>query len=422
MDLQALTNQYNNAVADVQRAVDAVRNASPSADNRHLEANLRNATAEAQRCRENLDRAEELAGARRTTPAPTVSTVSAGDAARFRTFGHGESIAEALRSHDDLDPDFRNLSLGRAMRAMGTGNWHGAEAEARALGTGTGSAGGFLVPDMLSATFFDRARAAMVTSKAGGRTLMLDQQEFGTYTFAKLLTDPAISWTAEAGSITPSDPTFGAVTMDAKKATCIIKVSRELLADAPNADQILERTLASAFAAEIDRVILEGSGAGNEPAGILATVGIGSESMGNNGAAPTNDTGPAKLAATVLHVRQANHEPSAAISSPRQWSLFHTLKDGQKQPLRFGAGLDEMPWYQTSNCSDTLTQGTSNAAGNVYVGDFSKSILAVRQGIEIYVTRDPYLTTDEIAFLCTARVDHQVEDPGAFAALVGITA
>ncbi len=421
---RALQTQYNAAVADVQAVVAQIRalpeNASRSQID-SLQRDLQVATTEAERTQANLENSGELESVSKRFIAQPVQGGGRPDA-EWRTFSHGESIADHFAARSVGDDDLQRGSLGRMLRGMATGNWRGAELEQRALGTATGSAGGFIVPDILAGQFIDLARAKMVTSAAGVRVLPLEKDAFGSYTIAKLTADPSTAWVAEAGTITPSDPTFGAVVIDPGKLACLVRVSRELLSDAPNAAEILQRTLAAAFGAEMDRAVLEGSGVGAEPGGLASIAGLGEESMGDNGAVPTNDTGPAKLAATVLKVRQANHEPTAIISSPRQWSLFHNLKDGQKQPLRFGAGLDELNWYQTSNCSDAITQGSSGAAGNVYTGDFTKGILAVRQGIEIYITRDAYLTTDEVAFLVTTRADFQAEDDGAFARLIGVTA
>jgi hypothetical protein len=56
------------------------------------------------------------------------------------------------------------------------------------------------------------------------------------------------------------------------------------LEDSVNVSQALDTAFAGALGLEVDRVALLGSGSGSEPRGIFNTSGIGSVSMGTNGA------------------------------------------------------------------------------------------------------------------------------------------
>lgn len=415
-----LKRKYNQAVERLNDSVAAMRAAGDSADMAPLEREFRAAQAEAEAAKDVLERAEELDSVSHRYN-PTGSNASGSEQGRqFRIYSHGENIRDAHRDSDEMGHS--EGSLGRALVAMGTGDFGRLDPKTRSMTTGTDNAGGYIVNDFLSSTFFDLARSRMVTSAAGLRTLPVDRDHRGDTSFATVTADATTAWVAEGGTITPSDPTLGLVTSSAKKIAVLVKATRELLADAENGASLIESSVSQAVAVAIDRAVLEGSGSGAEPRGIKNLVGVNTASMGTNGAAPSNTTGPAKLAELALAVRTDNHEPGAMISSPRQWSLFNNLKDTTYQPLRFGAGLDELPWYQTTSCSDAITQGTSSVAGNVYAGDFTKGLLVVRQGLEIFVSRDAYIATDEVAFLITARVDFIVEDAEAFGVLVGVTA
>jgi len=334
----------------------------------------------------------------------------------------------SLTPDERIAPHDTGLSLGRALRAMATNDWHGAEAEQRALSTFSGVAGGYLVPSELSGYVIDLARADSVCVQAGVRTVPFTDDGVGnTLTLARVTADPSVAWVAEAGAITPSDPTFGAVTLTANKLVCIIKASRELLADAPNAAEVIERTVASAMAAEIDRAILEGSGAGAEPTGLAIHADVTEVSMGDNGALPTNGAsgtaGAPKLLACHTAIRGANHTPTAIISSPRTFGTFAGLVDSTYQPLNLPVPVARLPWLTTTNVSDVREQGSSGAVcSNAYVADWARGMLGIRQQIEVYQTRDIFLTTDEVAFLITWRGDFQPEDPTAFCRLVGIKA
>lgn len=68
-----------------------------------------------------------------------------------------------------------------------------------------------------------------------------------------------------------------------------IPYTRQLLTQGfglPGVDQIVARAAEAAIAAELDRVAINGSGASNEPLGILGTSGIGDVNIGANGGAP----------------------------------------------------------------------------------------------------------------------------------------
>lgn len=84
-----------------------------------------------------------------------------------------------------------------------------------------------------------------------------------TLQIVKLTGDPSFSWRAENATISESDPTFGRVLFTAKSCAALALVSRELLEDSVNVDQILMQAFAEAAALEIDRAALQGSGSGS---------------------------------------------------------------------------------------------------------------------------------------------------------------
>ena len=63
---------------------------------------------------------------------------------------------------------------------------------------------------------------------------------------------------------------FGRRTLYAHKVIARTKVSRELLADAPNAGSLTESALGGALAASWDDAVVDGAGVGNQPLGLSA--------------------------------------------------------------------------------------------------------------------------------------------------------
>lgn len=435
--------RYDAAVAELDAAVEAIKRAPDNvsdAEIDRLEVRFRAAQTEAERCKNVLDRDEELDSAEKRTADPD------GTAPAHVLGGGGEVFRSASgRSTRSFKPNERmasrysgerlngvavsEINLGRALRGLVTADWRGADAEYRALAGTSATGGQTLLPTPLSAQFIDLARAASVCVQAGMQTLDLTGLGQGSHhTIAKATADPSAGWYAESAEITPSDPAFGAIEFIARKGVVLTKLSRELFQDAQNADTILEQVLTGALAVAIDAAALEGTGAADDQplglANIPTSDGISEILMAADGAVPTNGatgvSGPAKLLEVASAVRQHNATPNALISSPRTWSRYAGLKDANYQPLRLGAGLDELPWYTSTSISDARTQGTGADASNLYAGDFAQLLLGVRQDIDVYVTRDAAITTDELYIIVTWRGDVHPTRAGSFGRLVGI--
>lgn len=159
-----------------------------------------------------------------------------------------QRMVDVVRSHERGGVD-----LGRYLRAMVVGGQ--SEAERRALTEGSDSAGGYTVPERLSAQLIDLMRARTVAIRAGAGTVPLTSDKNH---IAKLASDPVPAWRAESGQVNESDPTFTRVTFEPKSLAVLVKVSRELLEDSLNLGTDLPRVLAAALAGELDRVVFLG--------------------------------------------------------------------------------------------------------------------------------------------------------------------
>ena len=183
-----------------------------------------------------------------------------------------QSVRSYMQEHGLIRPELEGLSLGGLLRAKLTGVARN-DLDRRALGEVTDSAGGFSVPDVVAAPFIDRMRSQIVCIRAGGRTVPLTSDKT---TIVRIASDPTVSWRIENAAVAISDPTFEGVVLAPKSAAAIVKVSQELLDDSINVEAMLETSLAGAFAVEIDRVCLVGSGIAPEPQGIYGLTNVGS--------------------------------------------------------------------------------------------------------------------------------------------------
>lgn len=302
----------------------------------------------------------------------------------------------------------RGLTVGQYLRSMIVGGK--TEAERRALSAGSDSAGGYTVPDMLSATLIDLARAQSVVMRAGAQTVPLTSD---TNNVAKLLTDPVPGWRAEAGAVAESDPTFGLVQLVPRSLAVQTKISVELMEDSLNLAVELPRVLAAAMAVELDRVALLGSGIAPEPRGIAATVGIGT--LAQNAVISSY----ANLSRARTAILTANQVPTAFIMHPRDEGTFTNLVDGQNNPLGIHPNIASIPMLTTT--SIPVDGGAGDNESTIIAGDFARLLVGIRSDIRVEVLKtSAYASNLQYTLLAHMRADVVVTHPGAFYTLTGV--
>ena len=90
--------------------------------------------------------------------------------------------------------------------------------------------------------------------------------------------DPVITWQPTEGTaVSPSQPTLAQVAVSPKSARAIVNVSR-LLRLQSDIDRVLARVLLRCAGYMIDRAVLDGTGATDQPLGIMRTPGISTQS------------------------------------------------------------------------------------------------------------------------------------------------
>lgn len=306
-----------------------------------------------------------------------------------------------------------HVGFGAFVRAMVLGPRN--ESEHRALSEGTDSAGGFTVPVMTAAEFIDRLRAKATVIRAGARTVVLETDK---QKIARLLTDPTASWKVENALTTDSDPSFDSVTFDTQTLVSLVRVSRELIEDSLNIEEILSNAFQQVLSNEIDRVALFGSGTAPEPRGVINTAGIGSLSVGTNGAPITNyDT----LLDALQTLQVANAEdPTAAIMAPRTSTTIAKLKDTTNQPLAKPEALRNLPFLVTSRVPINDTHGTATNASRIVTGNFRDLMIGIRTAFRIEILRERYAENFQYGFLAHLRADIQLARPASFCEIRGI--
>lgn len=216
--------------------------------------------------------------------------------------GSGEAPATAL----DLNQrEVQQYSLMRAIRAAAKNNWKEAgfelecsQAIAEQLGR---EARGFFVPfevqgramskattgdlvgtDHMAGAFIDILRPNSVVMSLGATTLTglvgdvdIPAQE-GTSTFY---------WLGDDADVTDSDVDMRTVSLSPTTVAGSVPISRRLMKQsAPSVEMLIQRDLAIGAALAIDLAALQGTGANDQPTGVVNTTGVSTQAVSTAGA------------------------------------------------------------------------------------------------------------------------------------------
>ncbi len=293
------------------------------------------------------------------------------DGRELRSYGAQDSMAEGTRAalvERGIDPG--ELSLGAILRAKMTSDYRNlTDGEAKLLRgdmtEGSNTSGGFLVPEVLSAMWWDLPRAQSVLLRAGAQRVPMTSDRMA---IARVITDPTHETKAELAAFSGSAPKVGSIGLTAHTFGQVVNVSEELLMDAPNCSQIIETTLAMSLATQIDSWFLKGTGSA-EPTGLLLNEDL------STAAAATDWDG---LMLGMTQAEEAHGEPTAWIVSPGDYNAMRSTR------VDSGDGAYLLPPDDVKALKRLVSGQISD--GTVLVGDFSSVVLGVRMDPRIEVS------------------------------------
>lgn len=308
----------------------------------------------------------------------------------------------------------QQFSIVRALNALVSGNWKGAELERdashavgekmnrspqgffvpnevlkRDLTVGTATAGGHTVAtNLLAANFIDLLRNKMVVMKAGAQLL---SGLVGSIAIPRQTGGASAFWVAESGAPTESQQAFDQVTMAPKTVGAFSDISRKLLLQSSiDIEAFVRNDLATILALEIDRVALHGSGTAPEPRGIFNVSGIGDVAGGTNGAAPTW----ANIIELETDVSVANADVGTlayVTNSKVRGKLKGTEKASSTGMFVWADGATPLNGYAahvSNQVRSDLTKGTGTSLSAIFFGNWADLIIGQWGALDIMV--DPY--------------------------------
>jgi len=244
---------------------------------------------------------------------------------------------------------------------------------------GSGAAGGFLVPEDVSAEIIELLRPQSVIMRGGPIVVPMPN---GNLTMNRQATGASFAYIGEQQDIGATGISVGQVKLSAKKLTGIVPVSNDLLRSASVAvDRLLRDDIVADAAQVTDRFFLRGPGTDFAPLGLrwqhIGTPFAATHVLTANGTVNlgnvTNDLGRMELA-----LANANVDFTAAhwVMSPRSAMYLMNARDANGNiafPEMAGGQLRRKPYHVTTEIPDNLSGSQSEillvAPQHVLVGE-----------------------------------------------------
>lgn len=300
------------------------------------------------------------------------------------------SAAQPVTQLDMSASEVRNYSLMKAVRAAVSGDWKDAGLErecsmaiadilgkdargfyipfniqTRTQSTGVAADGGNLVgTDHLAGDFIENLRSQSLIAQLGARFLT---GLVGNVDIPRQDGSAAFNWLAEDGNAVDDDLAIGSVPLSPKTVSGSVAMTRRLLKQsAPSIDALIMSDLQKGAALAIDAAAFAGTGAANQPLGIVGQTGINTQTLAAAGA-PTW----AELVGFETKVAEDN-ALGGSLSYVTTPAVAGTLKTTAKDS---GSGLFLM---ENGTANGYSVNTTNNIPANtVLFGNFSDLVVGM---------------------------------------------
>jgi HK97 family phage major capsid protein len=289
----------------------------------------------------------------------------------------------------------------------------------RDLLVGTTTAGGYTVQtDLLGQNFIDVLRNRMAMTGLGAQFLT---GLTGQVAVPRQTAGATSYWVAENNAPTESQQAFDQVALSPKTVGAFTDVSRKLLLQSSiDVEAFVRNDLATVLALAIDLAAINGSGASNQPTGVLNVSGIGSVAGGTNGAIPT--WGNLVDLESAVAVANADIGALGYLTNAKvRGKLKQVSKVSGQNGFVWDNGDTPVNGYRaavSNQVPSNLTKGTaSGICSAILFGNWSDLIVGQWGTLDLMV--DPYTgsTAGTVRVVALQDVDVAVRHPESFAAM-----
>ena len=324
-------------------------------------------------------------------------------------------------SYNDIG--FERACSEAAAKVMGRaaqGVYLPSDVQKRDLVVGTATAGGNLVQtDVLVGSFIDALRNAMVIDRLGTRMLT---GLVGNVAIPRQTGGATIYWVAENTAPTESQQSIGQVTMSPKTAGGFTDIGRTLMNQTSlDVENFVLNDLAVNLGLGIQQAAINGSGASNQPSGLLTRI-TASVIGGTNGLAPTWQ----HMIDLETNVAMSNADVGSMaylVNAKVRGKLKSTQKFASTNGMPiWDSGATPINGYNaavTNAVPSNLVKGSSGSTCSAIIfGNFSDLMIGMWGGVDLI--RDPYAnsTTGGVRIVALQDVDVNVRNVESFATMV----
>jgi HK97 family phage major capsid protein/HK97 family phage prohead protease len=295
------------------------------------------------------------------------------------------------------------------------------DVQKRDLVVGTPTAGGNLVAtNLLAGSFIDFLRNAMVIDKLGTRMLT---GLTGNVAIPKQTGGSTIYWVAENTAPTESQQTIGQVLMSPKTAGGFTDIGRTLMNQSSiDVENFVLADLAANLGLGIQQAAISGTGAANQPSGLLTRI-TAAIIGGANGLAPTWDN----IIDLETNIATANADVGTMaylVNAKTRGKLKRTQKFSgtNGDPIWDNGTGQPLNGYQaacTNAVPSNLTKGTSaGVCSAILFGNFADLMIGMWGTTDLI--RDPYTASSSggVRIVALQDVDVNVRNIESFATVV----
>lgn len=291
--------------------------------------------------------------------------------------------------------------------------------EVRDMNAGTDTAGGYAIAED------KRGIITYLTDAMVTRGLGADYMTglVGDLSFPREDNNIDATWKAENATADELSPTLDEVTLSPKRLTAYVDLSNQLLRQtSPSIQSRVEARLGNALGRGIDKAAIQGTGASNQPTGILNTSGIGDVAMGTNGAALT-------WAKVVELLREVDVDNALIgqlgyLTNPLVHAAMQTIEkaSGTAQFILNEAtgSVNGYSSAYSNHVPSNLTKGSGTDLSAMLFGNWNDLMIGQWGGLDVMV--NPYTKAKEgmTELIAAAYVDVAVARPKSFAAIKDI--
>lgn len=275
------------------------------------------------------------------------------------------------------------------------------KAPARAdLVVGTPGSGGYLVADELRpGDFIELLRNRLALAQAG--VTMLSGLQ-GDISIPRQNSSSTAYWIGEGSSPTESQPGVDQVNMSPKTLGAFVDYSRKLLLQSSiSVEAMVREDLTRKLALEIDRSGLYGTGSSNQPRGLSAQSGIGTQELTGYGTF-------AEFVAMETDVATANADVG------NLGYLMNAATRGALKTTEKATGTAQFVFDGNEVNGYRALVSNQVAAKDVFFGNWSDLVMAMWGGLDLMV--DPYAgsTSGTVRVVALQSVDFAVRHPESF--------